>query len=93
MAQRPVCGNHVTWEQGVGPGTLGWVVGQARDLAWCWLGAQARGWEPKSQSWETQPESQPGQRWDGGWEHSDRPLLRELGSDVLCPGPLGQTQS
>lgn len=43
MAQRPVCGNHVTWEQGVGPGTLGWVVGQARDLAWCWLGAQARG--------------------------------------------------
>lgn len=38
------------------PGTLVWVVGQARGLAWCWLGAQPKGWEPKSPSWEAQPD-------------------------------------
>lgn len=75
------------------PGTLVWVVGQARGLSWCWLGAQPRGWEPKSPSREARPRSQPRQRWDGGWEHSDRPLLRELVSDVRCPGPPGRAQS
>lgn len=51
MAQRPVCGNLVEWELGEGrPGTLVWVVGQARALRvpWCCLGAQPKSWELRS---------------------------------------------
>lgn len=67
------------------PGTLVWVVGQARGLTWRCLGAQPWGWEPKSLTREAQAEMgwEVGAQWCEGPRSQDRPLLRRLDSDVL----------
>lgn len=64
MTQRPVCGNLVEWELGEGrPGTLVWVVGQARALRvpWCCLGGSAQELGAEVPTTEAQPGSQPRQ--------------------------------
>lgn len=92
-----------TMLSGVGrhPGTLVWVVGQARGLTWCCLGAQLRGLGtqvpimggPAKRLAQAEVGGGLGAQWHGGLWSQDRPLLRGLGSDVLWPGPQRQTQS
>lgn len=64
MAQRPVCGNLVEWELGEGrPGTLVWVVGQARALKSPMVlsGGSAQELGAEVPTTEAQPGSQPRQ--------------------------------
>lgn len=82
---RDQCVGTMSRGSGGHPGTLVWVVGQARGLTWRCLGAQPWGWEPKSLTREAQAEMgwEVGAQWCEGPRSQDRPLLRRLDSDVL----------